>query len=150
MRGGFEMRIVKLSQKVWGFETLGGCQAFFVHVLPWEKNTFDIVGEGSHIAPDGLDDQELIVFSYNGSLVCIARAEEIILNNNKVKSIKFVDGTIRVLTQPPKLKDLEDKLHTVGYTKNLVASQGWNILDKKFEKTTVEFLRDKDWELYMN
>lgn len=144
------MRIVKLSQAVLGFETLDGCKAFFIHVLPWEKYTFSIAGEGSHIASDGLDEQELIVFSYNGSLVCIARAEEIIVdNNNKVKSIKLVGETVRVLTAPPKLIDLEAKLHSAGYTKNLVASQGWNILDEMYEKMAVEFLRDKDWELYL-
>ena len=143
------MRIIKLSKELRGFETLGGCQAFFVHVLPMEKNKFHIAGEGSHIAPDGLDKQELVVFSYNGSLVCIARVEEIIMNNNKVKSIKLGDGTVRVLSKPPKLKDLEAKLHSVGYSKKLVASQGWNILDKNYEIMTVEFLRDKDWELYM-
>ena len=67
------MRIIKLSKDVWGFETLGGCKAFFTHVLPWEKNRFNIVGEGFHIAPDGLDKEELVVFSYDGSLVCIAK-----------------------------------------------------------------------------
>ncbi|MDR7868814.1 MAG: hypothetical protein RIN56_18630 [Sporomusaceae bacterium] len=144
-----DVRIIKLSKEVWGFETLGGCQAFFAHVLPWEKYTFDIAGDGAFIAPDGLDKQELVVFSYDGSLVCIARAERIIMNNNKVKSIKLVGNSVRVLNNPPKLKALEEKLQSVGYTKNLVATQGWNILEKKFEKVTVEFLRDKDWESYL-
>ncbi len=143
------MRIVKLSKEVWGFETLGGCLAFFKHVLPWEKNRFDIAGEGAHIAVDGLKEEELIVFSYDGNLVCIAKVKDTIQENNKVKSIRLLGGTIKVLENPPKLKALEDKLHSVGYAKNLVATQGWNILEKKFEKAAVEFLRDKDWELYL-
>jgi len=82
-------------------------------------------------------------------LVCIAKAERIILENSKVKSIKLVNGTLRVFENPPRLQGLEDKLHAVGYTKNLVSSQGWNILDEKFEKEAVKFLRDKDWEIYI-
>lgn len=144
------MRIIKLSKEVWGFDTLGGCQAFFTHVLPWEKNRFEIVGEGVHIASDGLDGKELVVFSYDGNLVCIARAEEIVLDSNKVKSIKLIDGTVRVLSKPPKLKELEKKLHSAGYTKNIVATQGWNILEGKYEKVAVEFLRDTDWEVYLS
>lgn len=143
------MRIIKLSKEVFGFDTLGGCQAFFTHVLPWGKYIFGIAGGGAHIAPDGLDKDELVVFSYDGNLVCIAKVEGIILENNKVKSIKLVDGTLRVLKNPSSLQELEDKLHAIGYTKNLVSTQGWNILDGKFEKETVNFLRDKDWENYV-
>jgi hypothetical protein len=142
------MRIIKLSKEVNGFESLGGCRAFFTHVLPWEKYTFYIAGEGSHIAPDGLDEKELVVFSYDGNLVCIAKAERIILEKEKTKSIKLIDKTLKVLENPPRLQELEEKLHAIGYTKNLVSTQGWNILDGKFEKETVKFLRDKDWELY--
>jgi hypothetical protein len=145
------MRIVKLSKRVFGFDTLEGCKAYFSHVLKWQKFIFNIEGEGIHISSDGLDNNELVLFSYSGKLVCLAKAERIILDrNHRTRAVKLVDGSLRVFDNPPSLHDLEAKLRGLGYDKKVVSTQGWNILEGGYERAVVEFLRDKEWEYYIN
>ena len=43
----------------------------------------DIMGEGHHIAPNGLKSNEIVVFSYDGNIVCIARTDNIMVDPSK-------------------------------------------------------------------
>jgi hypothetical protein len=145
------MRIIKLSKDVFGFDNMEGCIAYFRHVLPWQKLIFNIMGEGAHIAPNSLIEGEKIIFSYDGNIVAIAKNERLILDkNNKVKSIKLLDGSLRVFNNPGKIGALEKHLHNIGYSKNIVSAQGWNRIDGVFEKETLMFIRDMDWSYYLS
>ena len=142
------MRIVKLSKEVFGFDTKDGCIAYFQHVLPWQKERFNIMGEGHHIAPDGLKSNEIVVFSYDGNIVCIARTDNIMVDPSKKKVVAIIlkEGTRRVFADPPSLQDLENVLRARGMTSNLVKSQGWNIIDEILEKDVIHFLAKHDWK----
>lgn len=143
------MRLVKLSKDVFGFDTMDGCKAYFDHVLPWQKERFNIMGEGHHIAPGGVKPNEIVLFSYDGNIVCIARNEELKENSKKkVIAIILKEGTRRVFNNPPSLQELENVLASQGYTPKLVQSQGWNIIEQGFEKIVIEFLAKHDWKQY--
>lgn len=144
------MRIVKLSKEVFGFDTKDGCIAYFKHVLPWQKERFNIMGEGHHIAPDGLKSNEIVVFSYDGNIVCIARTDHIKVEPNKKRVVAIIlkEGTRRVFNDPPSLQSLEDVLLAQGMTSKLVKSQGWNIIDVNLEKAVIQFLAKHDWKQY--
>lgn len=151
------MRIVKLSKEVLGVDTLAGCKAFFESVLPCEKNQFDIVGEGNHIAKDAVAKNEPILFSFGGSLACIALVDKLVINNNKAVAIILKRNSIKAFKNTIKLNDLESVLQAAGYNKKLLPNRGWNKIDDNLEKVAVEYLckkefeylREKEWEKYI-
>lgn len=142
------MRIVKLSKEVLGVDTLAGCKAFFESVLPCEKNQFDIVGEGSHIAKNAIAKEEPIVFSFDGILVCIALVDDFVVKNNKVVTIILKSNTTKLFKNTIELKELESYLQGKGYNKKLLQNRGWNIISGGFERVAIEHLRDEDWKQY--
>ena len=143
------MRLVKLSKEVFGFETAEACIAYFKYVLPWQKYRFNIVGEGSHIAPSKLNEDETVIFSYSGRIIAIAKVEEIIIENQRVVAIIFVENKVKVFDKDISLDDLETKLSRIGYSKAITNAQGWNIFEDKFEKEAIKFLINIEWEDYL-
>jgi hypothetical protein len=144
------VRIVKLSKDVFGFDTVEGCIAYFEHVLPWGKYRFRVAGEGSHISADSLADGEILVFSYVGTIVAAARAQEIETENGRVTIIRLREDTLRVFSKRITLKDLENTLKGSGYSKVIHGSQGWNIIDGRYEEIAIRFLIDKEWEDFIH
>lgn len=144
------MRLIKLSKDVFGFETVEACIAYFKHVLPWQKYQFNIVGEGSHISPSKFDENETIVFSYRGRIIAIGIAEDSIIEDQKVTAILLDGSKLKFFDKIINLGDLETKLAVKGYDKAITNSQGWNILDGKFEKETIEFLMKAEWADFLN
>lgn len=144
------MRIIKLSHEVYGFDTVEACIAYFKHVLPWQKFRFNIVGEGSHISSSNIDKDDTIVFSYRGRIIAIGIAEEPIKKYQKVVAIILDGSKLKIFDKTVNLSDLETKLNAKGYDKAITNSQGWNILEGKYEKETIEFLMKADWADFVN
>lgn len=141
------MRIVKLSAYELGFETIEACTAYFEHVVPWQKGIF-IMGEG-HIASDGLKKDEVILFSYSGSIVCCAKAEKLIKENNKAIAVKVNEKTKKIFHNPPSLIELEKLLQSLGYPQQVYGVQGWNIIEAKYEPAVIDFLMKCEWKDYL-
>ena len=104
------MRICKLSDKVFGFDTLEGCKAYFKHVLPWSKYYFSIVGEGNRISKDRINVDENILFIYKGNIVAIAKVADFEIVDGKVTSLKLKEESLRVLDHNIDVKGLEQQL----------------------------------------
>ena len=139
------MRLIKLSKDVYGFDTVEACIAYFKHVLPWQKYRFNIVGEGSHISSSNLDKNETIVFSYRGIIIAIGIAENPIIEDRRVVAIILDGSKLKIFDKTIYMSDIEKRLIAKGYDKAITNSQGWNILEGKFEKETIEFLMKADW-----
>ncbi len=140
------MRVIKLSRNVFGFDTVEGCIAYFRHVLPWCKYRFRVEGDGGHISADSLADGEILVFSYGGIIVAIARAQEVETRDGRVTAIRLENDTLRVFSKRVSLKDLESTLKSGGYAKVIHGSRGWNIIDGTYEEMAIRFLIEKEWE----
>lgn len=139
------MRLIKLSKDVYGFDTVEACIAYFKHVLPWQKFRFNIVGEGNHISSSNFDKNETIVFSYRGRIIAIGIAEKPIIEDQRVDAIILDGSKLKIFDKVINLGDLETKLNAKGYDKAIINSQGWNILEGKFEKETIDFLMKAEW-----
>lgn len=140
------MRIIKLSKEVNGFDSVGACINFFEYVVPWQKGLFHIIGEGNHIAADGLKEGELVIFSYSGQIICLAKTIQLVIDKNGSASGVIINSdTKKIFKIPPKLKDLEILLHSKGYTSQIVRTRGWNKIDSIYEPIVIDFLIKHDW-----
>lgn len=81
------MRIVKLSKDVYGFDNINACLAYFEHVLPWQKYVFNIIGDGHHIGVNKTKPNEVVLFSYIGDIVCMARIIDVNEDNGKINKL---------------------------------------------------------------
>lgn len=141
------MRLVRLSKDVFGFSNLEACVAFFEHVLPWNEDYFNIVGEGRFISKTSIKKNELLLFSFGGKIVSAAKVEEIYIDSdNRVSRIKLVNGSRKVFKKHVDLTELEQLLHAKGYAKQIVGAQGWNIIDDKFKKDILNLIIEKEWK----
>jgi hypothetical protein len=144
------MRIVKLSPKVFGFDTVEACTAYFEHVVPWQKDSFYFAGEGHPIAKDGLQSEEIVVFSYSGNIVCVAKTKELLINDDDIPvGIQIHNSSKKIFYNTPKLVDLEGLLHSLGYNSKVVGAQGWNIIEQQYEKQVIDFIMKHDWSNYL-
>ncbi len=143
------MRIVKMSGEVFGFDDIDACKAYFESVLPWQKGIFNFAGEGNKIAKDKLNKDENVLFAYNGVLIAIAKAKDLILNkDNRVRGIEIDLNTLKIFKENISTFDLENELKKYGYSETIYKTQGWNILDKNIETKAIEFIKNKEWEIY--
>lgn len=143
------MRIVKLSKDVYGFDNINACLAYFEHVLPWQKYVFNIVGEGRHIGINKTKQNEVVLFSYIGEIVCMARIIDINENNGKVNQLVLKDDSVRFFRKRLTLHELESELNKHGYSKKVVQARGWNIIEENYEKVVIELLVKTDWIEYL-
>jgi hypothetical protein len=142
------MRIVKLSGNVFGFDTLDGCKAYFEHVLPWQKGQFYFAGTGNKVALDKLQPNENVIFTYEGTVVCITKAENLLIENGKATGIKLRIDILKMFKSHISSLDLEDHLKSYGFTDCIYASQGWNIIGEPYEQHAIQFLKDQEWNVY--
>lgn len=143
------MRIVKMSGDVFGFDSIEACKAYFENVLPWQKGNFYFVGEGNKIAKDKLSTGENVLFSFNGSLVAIAKARKLIINeDDRVRGITIDIDTLKIFKEAISTLDLESELSNYSYNDSIYGSQGWNILEGKIERKAIEFIKNREWEIY--
>lgn len=140
------MRIIKLSKDVYGFDNLESCTAYFKHVLPWLKGKFNIIGEGHHISEENINPNDIILFSYRGNIISLARAKNAVVKRGKVTAIKIDLVTHKIFKKPIKLTELERRLTNIGYDKRIARGPGWNKIKGDFEKEAIKFLMEKDWQ----
>ena len=143
------MRVCKLSDKVFGFDSLEGCKAYFKHVLPWSKYYFPIVGEGNRISKDKISKNESILFSYNGNIVAIAKLNDIELADGKVASLILSEEALKVFGKLVGVTELEHQLSLNGYKSIINQSEGWNIIPEEYEFIVIDFLIKHEWELFL-
>ncbi len=141
------MRIVKLSERVFGFDTVESCKSYFEHVLLWQEGRFNFEGTSNKIAKDKLREDENILFSYSGQVVVIAKAKGLILDN-KVVGIELKLDTLKIFKDPISTLKLEEELKNKGFSDDIYGSQGWNIVEKDYERYAINFLKDQEWEIY--
>jgi hypothetical protein len=130
------MRIVKMSKDVFGFENKDACKAFFRHVLPWNKSLFTIARDGRFLSKNSFKENEVFLFSFDGCVVSVGKVEKYYYdknNSNRVYMIRVSKDTLKVLNHELLLSSVEELLFNEGYDKTVVASQGWNIIEKKYE-----------------
>ena len=142
------MRIIKMSDLVVGFESLGSCKEFFKSVLPWQKYCFYFAGEGKKVAKDKLNEGEVVLFCYNGSVVAIAKVKDLIPDENRIRGIEIDKDTLKILNEDISLKGLEVYLKKFGYVDRLYGGQGWNIISGEHEKKAISYVRNKEWAIY--
>ncbi|AKM19239.1 hypothetical protein QT238_07585 [Geobacillus stearothermophilus] len=143
------MRVIKLSDSVFGFDSLEGCKAYFRHVLPWSKYYFPIVGEGNRISKEKISVDETVLFIYKGNIVAIAKVENYEVDNNKVRSLKLRADTFKVFEETADIKELEQNLASNGYDLKIQQSQGWNIITEEHEQIVINFLIRHEWKSYL-
>jgi hypothetical protein len=143
------MRVIKLSNEVFGFDSLEGCKAYFRHVLPWSKYYFPIVGEGNRISKEKISVDENVLFVYKGNIVAIAKVENYEVDNNKVKALKLRADTLKVFEETADIKELEQNLASNGYDLKIQQSQGWNIITEEHEQIVINFLMRHEWKSYL-
>lgn len=143
------MRIVKLSKDVPGFEELRQCKIYFRVVLPWLKGEFSFAGVPNKIAKNGVEVGENILFIYSGIIIALAKAERLECNGKDVTSLIVDKDTIKVFDKQLMVVDLEKHLNSCGYINSINNTPGWNTLDKAFDRITVEYIRNEDYEIYL-
>lgn len=143
------MRVCKLSDKIFGFDTFEGCKAYFRNVLPWSKYYFPIFGEGNRISKDRISVDENVLFIYKGNIVAIAKIEDFETVAGKVTSLKLREDTLRIFEQNVEVKELEQQLSQNGYSSNINRSEGWNIIPKEHESTVINYLIHQEWKPFL-
>ncbi|GMQ62472.1 hypothetical protein [Vallitalea maricola] len=143
------MRIVKMSGEVFGFDSIEACKAYFKSVLPWQKGNFYFAGEANKIARNKLQSGDNVLFSFNGYIIAIAKAEELLFNeDDRDNGIKIDMDTLKIFQVSISTMDLEIELSNYGFTDSIYGSQGWNILNGEIETKAMKYLKDKEWEIY--
>lgn len=142
------MRIIKLSDKLLGFESMEKCKTYFLNILSWKNGVFGIDGEGGHFAKSSFRKNETLVFCYSGKIVAIAKVNDITLKqgSDKVESLNINVDSLKVFDNSPDVGDLEALLKDWGYTKEIRGSQGWNVIEGEHEKIAINFLIDSEWK----
>lgn len=123
------MRLVKLSTAE--FESIDKVDKFFDHDLRQREPHGRFLFPRGWIAEDGLAKSELLLFSFLGRVVRVARAKSGRLRNTDVQRGRYpyyfvVDMETVQKGFPFTVTDLEEALRREsGVTKSVAASRGW-------------------------
>ena len=142
------MRLIRMSSEVFGFDKIEACIAFFEHVLQWNKYRFNIIGEGHHLSVNSFNKDEIFLFTFDGIIVSVARVGEYIFSYDEKKVVAVIlnQDTLKVLKNEYTLNDLSNTLIKLGYKKEIIKSQGWNIIDKIYEEKVMESIIKNEWK----
>jgi hypothetical protein len=144
------LRIIKLSNEVYGFDTVEACSAYFLHVLPWQKYRFNIVGEGYHLSSEKVSIGETLVFSYKGKIITVAKVRNVDTDDSKtVIAVNLQEDSLKILFKTVDLKELESVLKSEGYNKAITSAQGWNIITGNLEKKVIEIIMRNEWHDFL-
>jgi len=125
------MRLVKLSTAE--FNDIDEVDEFFDEDLPQREPPGKFLFPAGWIAADGLDESELLLFSFLGQVVRIARAGSGRLQNTDSDQDRYPHYFVVDMTSVRKVDfsviDLEEAMRNeCGVTKSIAVSHGWVLL----------------------
>jgi len=139
------MRVIKLSEKDEDFTTIDGVHYYFQNKLKIDYQGQFLLTTRT-INEKKFDSGELLIFSYKGEIVYIAKSNSGKLPNEGRERERYPDYFIidinSIENGKGRLKDLEDALDQHSIPHNKIATRGWSII--KEDEDTKEKIK-KIW-----